>query len=115
MSIADIVDGPVYFLGDALPDLVIEVSYSTGGYVDWTQASEVRLEIMKFGGSKNFIEIVGVTTNVSPKKGEIKFAFSGNPFTTPGKYVAQAKGLFGSKPQRTQRFMIDVEESVTTA
>lgn len=115
MSMADIADGPVYFLGDALPDLVIEVSYNTGGYVDWTQATSVKLEIMKFGGSKNFLEVTGITTNISPTKGEMKFQFASNPFVTPGKYVCQAKGLFGSKLQRTQRFMITVEDSVVTA
>jgi hypothetical protein len=111
----DIVDGPVYFVGDSLPDLVIETTYTTGGYVDWTQATSVKLEVMKFGGTKNFAEVTGVVTNVQPTKGEMKFQFASNPFVTPGKYVCQAKGQFGSKLQRTQRFMITVEDSVTAA
>ncbi len=35
-----------------------------------------------------------------------------NPFTSPGQYVAQTVGLFSGKTHRTQRFLIEVLDSV---
>ncbi len=42
----------------------------------------------------------------------VSIYLSSNPFTTPGQYIAQVVGLFGGKTQRSQRFTIEVLDSV---
>mgnify|MGYP001563213796 CR=1 FL=1 len=111
--VARITEGPVYFVDERLPDIVIECTYDTGGFVDFSTASEVRLRINKYRRRTNVLSLIGVTTNVTPSRGQYRFVMpAASPFTSPGKYVAQITATFSGKTQRSQRFMITVEEAV---
>lgn len=193
-AVAEIAEGPIFWLGEQLPDIVIIVTWDTGGYVDWSSAdAHPHLYIARLGSEVNLADITGVATNVIEAHGEQRFSFtvasgdatqgsefdnttdpltvaitagnypnlngalvvgdivhidaeylrvtvvagdnitfargaegssaavhadavsidlSSNPFVTPGQYVAQVVGLFGGKTHRTQRFLIEVLDSV---
>ncbi len=198
-AVAEIAEGPVVWLDEHLPDIVIITTYDTGGFVDWSEAdAHPHLYIARLNSTIHLADITGVGTNVVEAKGEQRFSFtvdstddtesdqwnelteedfnvnmdesaypeigvdglnplvvgdvihidseylqvyeidgddvyfrrgmfgstvavhadavsiylSTNPFTTPGHYIAQIVGLFGGKTQRTQRFLIEVLDSV---
>ena len=197
-AVAEIAEGPVFWLDETLPDIVIIVSWDTGGYVDWSAADgHPHLYIARYGSEVHLADLTGVSTNVNESKGEQRFPFtkdsgddtagglwnnitdpltvampsatypvigvggtdpltvgeyiyigtelllvtviagnnvtfargqlgsttaahadavsifnSFNPFTTPGQYIAQVRGIFSGKTHRTQRFLIEVLDSV---
>ena len=197
-AVAEIAEGPVFWLGEQLPDIIIIVTWDTGGYVDWSSAdAHPHLYIARYGSEVNLADIIGVATNVNEAHGEQRFSFtvdstddtegdqwnnlndplscnmmsalypqigvggvdplvvgdvvhigseylqvtviagddvtfsrgmfgstaaahadgvdiylSTNIFVTPGQYVAQVAGLFSGKTHRTQRFLIEVLDSV---
>ncbi len=197
-AVAQIAEGPVFFLDEQLPDLIVICTYDTGGFVDWSSAdAHPHLYIARYESEVHLADITGVGTNVVEAKGEQRFSFtwvtsdytesdqwdnvtnpltvdmavasypevgvggriplvvgdvihidaeylqvttivsdnvtftrgmfgstiaahpdgallhlSDNPFTTPGNYIAQVIGTFGGKTQRTQRFLIEVLDSV---
>jgi len=111
--VAQIHEGPVFWSGERLPDIVCEITYDTGGFVDLSTASAVKLRINKYRRRTNILDLSGVTTNVTPTRGQYRFIMPDpSPFSSPGKYVAQITATFGGKTHRSQRFMISVEESV---
>ena len=112
-AVAEIVEGPVFWLDEQLPDIIVIVSWDTGGFVDWTEAdNNPHLFIARRGSTSNLADITGVATNVVPTRGEQRFIFATNIFTSPGQYIAQVEGTFSAKTQRTQRFLIEVLEKV---
>ncbi len=193
-AVAEIAEGPVFWLDETLPDIIIIVTWDTGGYVDWSSAdAHPHLYIARYRSEVNLADITGVATNVNEPHGEQRFSFtvdsgddtqggefnnttdpltvdisganypnlngvlavgdivhidaeylrvtvvagdnitfargaegssaavhadavdiylSSNPFVTPGQYIAQIVGLFGGKTHRTQRFLIEVIDSV---
>ncbi len=193
-AVAEIAEGPVVWLDEQLPDLVVIVTWDTGGFVDWSSAdAHPHLYIARYESEVHLADITGVAVNVVEAKGEQRFSFtadsgddtqggefnnttdpltvaisganypnlngvlavgdivhieaeylrvtvvagdnitfargaegssaaahadavdiymSSNPFTTPGNYIAQIIGTFGGKTQRTQRFIIEVLDSV---
>jgi hypothetical protein len=111
--VARISENLVFWVDERLPDIVVECTYDTGGFVDFSTASEVRLRISKYRRRANVLSLVGVATNVTPTRGQYRFVMpTASPFTSPGKYVAQITATFNGKTQRSQRFMISVEEPV---
>lgn len=187
-AVAEIAEGPVYWLDEQLPDIVVIVTNDTGGFVDYSIASSIRLNISRrltgvtltptstllaaiddsivtldtIAGEgvlfpdpavtgNFFIEIdnevmevtartvdeltvtrgvegttaashlilapfelvlIGVGTNVVETRGEERFIYPYNLFTSPGQYLAQVAGTFSGNTQRSQRFSIEVLESV---
>lgn len=111
-QVARAIEGPVYFVGQELPPIQVVLTYDTGGFVDMTQATNVRLEISRVRGTKNIAEIPGTTTGVNASKGEYRFEITGNPFKSPGRYIAQVYFRLGGKEQSSQPFIITVLERV---
>lgn len=193
--VAQIIEGPVLWLDDRLPDLVIEASWDTGGIIDFSQASQVKLLVSRFRQQTNQVILYGTVTNVLPGRGQYRFVFPAidasstlaggvnnssdpvsvvvqagaganfpapatagpflinidsetlkctarvtdtltcsraqegtaiathltgaavtlhfNPFITPGRYIAQIVATFSGKTQRSQRFLITVNEGVS--
>jgi len=112
-AVAEIAEGPVVWLDEQLPDIVIISTWDTGGFVDWSEAdSAPHMYIARMNSEVHLADITGVSTNVNESKGEQRFTFSSNIFTSRGQYVAQIIGTFGAKTHRTQRFMIEVLDSV---
>ena len=112
-AVAEIAEGPVFWLDEQLPDIIIIVTWDTGGFVDWSSADNApHLYVARRGSEVNLADITGVNTNVNEAKGEQRFTFSSNIFTSPGQYVAQVVGTFSAKTHRTQRFLIEVVDSV---
>lgn len=73
--VAQIIEGPVYWLEDRLPDLVIEASWDTGGVIDFSQASQVKLLISRFRQPTNQVILYGTVTNVAPGRGQYRFVY----------------------------------------
>src|SRR3989304_5451070 len=73
--VAQIIDGPVFWLDDRLPDLVVECTWDTGGTVDFTQASQVKLLISRFRQPTNQILLYGVAGSVNAGRGQYRFVF----------------------------------------
>ena len=198
-AVAEITEGPVFWLDEVLPDIIVIVTWDTGGFVDWSSAdAHPHLYIARYGSELNMANLTGIGTAVNEAHGEQRFPFtrdsgddteggqwnnttdplsvnmmaaplypiigvggtdpltvgeyvyigtefllvteidgdvvtfargqlgstaaahanavsifnSFNPFTTPGQYVAQIIGWFGGKTRRTQRFLIEVLDSV---
>ena len=112
-AVAEIAEGPVVWLDEQLPDIVIISTWDTGGFVDWSSAdSAPHLYIARLNSEVHLADITGVSTNVNEAKGEQRFTFSSNIFTSPGQYIAQVIGTFSAKTHRTQRFLIEVLDSV---
>lgn len=112
-AVAEIAEGPVFWLDEQLPDIVVITTWDTGGFVDWTSAdAHPHLYIARYGSEVHLADITGVGTNVNEANGEQRFVFGSNIFTTPGHYIAQVIGTFGGKTQRSQRFLIEVLDSV---
>lgn len=112
-AVAEMAEGPVFWLDETLPDIVIISTWDTGGFVDWSEAdANPHLYIARLGSDTNLADITGVSTNVNESKGEQRFTFSSNIFTSPGQYVCQVVGVFSAKNHRTQRFLIEVLDSV---
>lgn len=63
------------WLDDRLPDLVVEASWDTGGIIDFSQASQVKLLISRFRQQTNQVILYGTVTNVSPGRGQYRFVF----------------------------------------
>ena len=97
-AVAEIAEGPVFWLDEQLPDIIAIVTWDTGGFVDWTEAdSNPHLYISRLNSEINLADIAGVATNVVPTKGEQRFTFASNIFTSPGQYIAQIIGTFSTK------------------
>ncbi len=112
-AVAEIAEGPIFWLSEQLPDIVIIMTWDTGGFVDWSEAdANPHLYISRLGSDVNVADITGVATNVVEANGEQRFVFSSNIFTSPGQYICQVIGVFGTKNHRTQRFLIEVLEGV---
>ncbi|KKL28640.1 hypothetical protein LCGC14_2373120 [marine sediment metagenome] len=112
-AVAEIAEGPVFWLNEQLPDIIVIVTWDTGGFVDWSSAdANPHLYIARYGSEVHLADITGVGTNVVETKGEQRFIFGSNIFTSPGQYVAQVIGTFSTKPQHSQRFLIEVLDSV---
>ena len=112
-AVAEIAEGPVFWLDEQLPDIIIIVTWDTGGFVDWSSAdSAPHMYIARLNSEVHLVDITGVNTNVVETNGEQRFVFSSNIFTSPGQYIAQIIGTFGAKTHRTQRFLIEVLDSV---
>ena len=112
-AVSEIAEGPVLWLDETLPDIVIILTWDTGGFVDWSEADDnPHLYIARLNSEVNLADITGVATNVNEAKGEQRFVFSSNIFTSPGQYICQVIGVFGTKNHRTQRFVIEVLDSV---
>ena len=112
-AVAEIAEGPVFWLDEQLPDIIVIVTWDTGGFVDWSSAdANPHLYVARRGSDNNLADITGVATNVNEAKGEQRFTFDSNIFTSPGQYVCQVVGVFSTKNHRTQRFLIEVLDSV---
>lgn len=112
-AVAEIAEGPVFWLDEQLPDIIVIVTWDTGGFVDWTEAdNNPHLHVARLNSELNLVDITGVATNVVPTRGEQRFIFATNIFTSPGQYIAQVLGTFSAKTHRTQRFLIEVLDSV---
>ncbi len=112
-AVAEIAEGPVFWLNEQLPDIVIVMTWDTGGFVDWSSAdANPHLYISRYGSAVHLADITGVGTNVVEANGEQRFIFGSNIFTSPGQYLAQVIGVFGTKNHRGQRFLIEVLEGV---
>lgn len=112
-AVAEIAEGPVFWLDEQLPDIIVIVTWDTGGFVDWSSAdANPHLYIARYESEVHLADITGTSTNVVEANGEQRFVFGSNIFTTPGNYIAQVIGTFGGKTQRTQRFLIEVLDSV---
>lgn len=110
---AEIAEGPVFWLAEQLPDIVITMTWDTGGWVDWSEAdANPHLYIARYGSETHLADITGVSTNVVEARGEQRFVFASNIFTSPGQYICQVIGTFGAKTQRSQRFLIEVLDAV---
>lgn len=112
-AVAEIAEGPVFWLDEQLPDIIVIVTWDTGGFVDWSEAdSNPTLNVARRGSTNSLAVITGSSVNVVEARGEQRFIFGTNIFTSPGQYVAQVVGTFSAKTQRTQRFLIEVLEAV---
>jgi hypothetical protein len=112
-AVAEIAEGPIFWLDEQLPDIVIIMTWDTGGFVDWSEADDnPHLYVARLGSEIHLADITGVATNVVEANGEQRFVFSSNIFTSPGQYICQVIGVFGTKNHRSQRFLIEVLEGV---
>ena len=84
-AVAEIAEGPVVWLDEQLPDIVIISTWDTGGFVDWSEAdSAPHMYIARMNSEVHLADITGVSTNVNESKGEQRFTFSSNIFTSRG-------------------------------
>lgn len=74
--VARIQEGPVFWISERLPDIVCEITYDTGGFVDLSAASLVLLRINKFRRRTNLAVMQGTGTNVTPTKGQQRFVMT---------------------------------------
>ena len=103
--------GPLlYFVGDALPDLQIELDYESGGPVVLTGAT-VTVSIARLKGSSAVK--TGTATLTDALNGFAVFSWGAFTFGSPGTYIGQVRVTYsGGAPLSSQKFLIEVAEKV---
>lgn len=103
--------GPMeFFVGDALPDLQLELDYDSGGPVVLTGAT-VTVAVSRLNGSTTVTS--GTASLTDALNGRAIYSWGSFTFNSPGAYIGQCKVTFsGGKTQATQKFLINVSQKV---
>lgn len=108
--VQDIAGPLVYFVGDALPDLQIELDYESGGPVVLTD-STVTVSVARLKGTTAVKTGTALLTDAL--HGFAVFSWGAFRFGSPGTYIGQVRVTFdGGAPLSSQKFLIEVVEKV---
>lgn len=100
--------GPlVYFVGDSLPDLEIEIDYDAGGPVVLTTAT-VNFAVSRLKGMSSVYTASATITDSN--HGFCILSWGSFVFNSPGTYIGQGRITYSGRSISTQKFLIEVRE-----